>query len=220
MVKQKSETYPMLPTGHWWTLRDRFKQSIPGVVTSNYLATTLKMKEKSARGNVLPYLHEFMLVDEDGKTTELTKKWRDDAEYPEVCKMMLDKVYPQELKDAVPDPANDLEAVRRWFANQTGAGEDAVKKMARIYLTIAQGDVGTKPQKKAKSGAKRLGVKGNPKAMRTNPVKPLPSPGSVKQRPPTFPGVNINLEIHISSDATPDQIDKIFESMAKHIYRK
>jgi len=28
------------------------------------------------------------------------------------------------------------------------------------------------------------------------------------------------LQIHISADATPDQIDKIFESMAKHIYKK
>ena len=37
---------------------------------------------------------------------------------------------------------------------------------------------------------------------------------------PSFPSVHINLEIHISSDATPDQIDKIFESMAKHIYNK
>ena len=32
-------------------------------------------------------------------------------------------------------------------------------------------------------------------------------------------GININLEIHISSDATPDQIDSIFASMAKHIYK-
>lgn len=27
------------------------------------------------------------------------------------------------------------------------------------------------------------------------------------------------LNIHISSDASPEQIDKIFESMSKHIYK-
>ena len=34
------------------------------------------------------------------------------------------------------------------------------------------------------------------------------------------PGLHINIQVHISADATPDQIDKIFESMAKHIYKK
>lgn len=35
-----------------------------------------------------------------------------------------------------------------------------------------------------------------------------------------FPGININLQIHISADATPDQIDQIFASMSKHIYQR
>jgi hypothetical protein len=34
------------------------------------------------------------------------------------------------------------------------------------------------------------------------------------------PGININLEIHISADTSPDQIDQIFASMAKHIYKR
>ena len=36
---------------------------------------------------------------------------------------------------------------------------------------------------------------------------------------PNIPAININLQIHISSDASPEQIDKIFESMSKHIYK-
>ena len=36
---------------------------------------------------------------------------------------------------------------------------------------------------------------------------------------PNVPAININLQIHISSDASPEQIDKIFESMSKHIYK-
>ena len=35
---------------------------------------------------------------------------------------------------------------------------------------------------------------------------------------PNIPAININLQIHISSDASSEQIDKIFESMSKHIY--
>ena len=37
---------------------------------------------------------------------------------------------------------------------------------------------------------------------------------------PKYPEISINLQIHISSDASTDQIDQIFESMAKHIYKK
>jgi len=33
------------------------------------------------------------------------------------------------------------------------------------------------------------------------------------------PEVNINLQIHISADASPDQIDQIFMSMSKHLYK-
>lgn len=34
------------------------------------------------------------------------------------------------------------------------------------------------------------------------------------------PALHIDIQVHISSDAPPEQIDKIFESMAKHIYSK
>lgn len=36
---------------------------------------------------------------------------------------------------------------------------------------------------------------------------------------PNIPALNINLQIHISSDASPEQIEKIFESMSKYIYK-
>ena len=50
--------------------------------------------------------------------------------------------------------------------------------------------------------------------------KETPKPGG-EQRSPTFsPDLNINVQIHISSDADPDQIDNIFESMAKHLFSR
>ena len=45
--------------------------------------------------------------------------------------------------------------------------------------------------------------------------------GKSSQVNPTFsPELNINIQIHISSDAEPNQIDKIFESMAKHLFNQ
>lgn len=36
----------------------------------------------------------------------------------------------------------------------------------------------------------------------------------------TSPSLHIDIQIHIDSDATPEQIDQIFASMAKHLYDK
>jgi hypothetical protein len=67
------KTFPMLPVAHWWALRNKFQQSIPGIVTDNYLATVLDMKVDSARGNVLPYLKQLKIVNDEGKTGERAK---------------------------------------------------------------------------------------------------------------------------------------------------
>lgn len=37
---------------------------------------------------------------------------------------------------------------------------------------------------------------------------------------PTLPALHLDVQIHISADASPEQIDHIFESMAKHLYSK
>jgi hypothetical protein len=36
----------------------------------------------------------------------------------------------------------------------------------------------------------------------------------------TMPSLHIDIQIHISPDTSPEQIDKIFESMATHLYQK
>jgi len=53
---ESRKSYPMLSPTHWWALRKKFRQSIPGVVTDSYLATVLSMAAISARANILPFL--------------------------------------------------------------------------------------------------------------------------------------------------------------------
>ena len=132
-MAEKKTSFPLLPVNHWWTLREKFKQSIPGTVTANYLATVLDMKEVSARGNVLPYLLQLGIIDEDGKTLARAREWRDDTIYPDLCLTIAKEIYPPELLDAVTDPVNDRAAAERWFSNKTGAGVAAVQKMTRFF---------------------------------------------------------------------------------------
>ena len=221
----ETKSFPMLPGAHWWTLRDKFKQSIPGVVTDSYLAAALNMKARSARANILPYLKDIGLIDEEGKTQDLAKEWRDDKQYSEVCKKMRNNIYPGELLAAISNPTEDREVAERWFANHTGAGTSAVKRMTQFFIILAEADASKRPEAKIQ---KPKSNKKDATAIRKTPKKPSAPEISGQVVPPQTgvraplgpPGVCINLEIHISADSTPDQIDKIFESMAKHIYKK
>lgn len=217
----------MLPVGHWWALRKKFKQSIPGVVTDNYLATVLAMSVESVRANVLPFLKPLGIIDDESKTTEQTKLWRDDGHYPEVCKAIVTKVYPKELIDAVPNPRDNREAAKRWFANHTGSGDSACSRMAALYTVLIEADPtlqpdgkGSKPKEKTQ---KKTPTKKITKVKEVQTMPKIETPQMNALVPPLItchgPDVSINLQIHISADASPDQIEQIFAAMAKHIYK-
>lgn len=222
----KKESFPLMPVKQWWALRKKFKQSIPGVVTVNYLSTVLDMKPISARNNVLPYLKMVGIIDLDGKPLELAKRWRDDAEYSSVCDEIKIEVYPPELLDAIPNVSTERPVVERWFANHTGAGEVGVRKMASFYLLLLEADPTKVPET---SPTTTKPIKSNiqlKKPAKLNPVKEAQveseSETIVNVSKPNLnvPSINLNLQIHISADASPEQIEQIFASMAKHVYQR
>ncbi len=221
-MAESKKSYPMLPIGHWWNLRKKFRQSLPGVVTASYLATALNMEERSANANVLPFLKTLGIIDEDGKTTERAKLWRDDEHYPNVCQSILDDVYPSELRHAVTNPTENRRAAEGWFARQSGAGQSAAQRMAALYTVLVEADPSKEPnQKEKKTSAKKATKAKQPVTEVRKDVHPPAAPHNRgSSDTPAAPGVHINLEIHISADSTADQIDQIFASMAKHIYKR
>lgn len=238
MTEDKKASFPMIPNAHWWALRKKFKQSIPGVVTDNYIATVLDMKLSSARANVLPALKATKIIDTDGRPLDRAKRWRDDEQYSAVCEEIRRDVYPQELLDGVANPSSERAAAERWFANHTGAGEAAVRKLVAFYSLLSEAD----PAKGAADAIENAGKRPNAaqperrsRGRRASPsaVEPLaqntaPTASSIDRRThpasnggsPDSPSVYINLQIHISADASTEQIDQIFASMAKHIYKR
>lgn len=228
--------FPMLPISHWWALRKKFRQSIPGVVTDSYLSTVLSMGVNSARANVLPFLKVLGIIDQDGKPTERAKLWRDDAHYTAVCKAIVSEVYPAELRDAVPDPASEKAKARSWFAQHTGVGEEAANRMVSLYSLLVEADSSKQPDldkkptpKKATPKSARAGGASERSSQSANDAPRHPPGGeggdsgsgdARRGSPDHSPEVNINLQIHISADASPDQIDQIFASMAKHLYKR
>ena len=218
-MAEKKITYPMLPLTHWWRLREKFMQSIPGTVTANYLSSVLNMKERSARVNVLPYLRQIGIIDEDGKVLNRAREWRDDVQYPELCATIAKELYPTELLEAVTDPA-DRKSAERWFRNSTGAGNTAVERMTRFFSLLLEANPETKPQSRKAEAKKRPSNVRSKKRGSNEASSVQMHEESEKLGEENAPSVYINLQIHVSSDATPDQIDKIFESMTTHIYQR
>lgn len=226
-------TYPKISRKLWWLLRDRFKKTIPSAVTPTLVTSLAQMADASARANVISPLRELGLLDEDNKPTELASRWRHDDDYAAVCHEIRQKTYPSELIEAYPAPdANQKQSIQSWFMKAGNVGEVAARMYAETYLLLSQADP-TKKEEKASSAAPARAAKAK-STMKTKtsaklaPVtsKTILPPEQVKQEVPEppahsshprIPAIHIDVQVHISPDTSAEQIDRIFESMAKHL---
>ncbi len=95
-MEKDYKTFPNIPVSHWKTLRAQFKKSIPGTVTTNYLASILVMTEASARANIMGPLKIIGLIDENGNVDQdMARKYRDDNQYKDLCNQLIQNNYPQ-----------------------------------------------------------------------------------------------------------------------------
>ncbi len=236
MTDEKKKGYPKIPLNNWFLLREKFKQRAPEKVSPSYVATALSMGEASARANIIPPLKVFGLIDEAGKPTDLAYDWRDDDKYPQVCETIVEKVYPQELRDLFHDAHADVKTVERWFARDAKVGESAARAYAATYLLLLEGDLSRAKDQgaKAKAGTSTQArpAKTKSKVAAKSGVSRNQPPAEAASAPPAqvanhgdtgtgkrgfSPQLHVDIQIHISPDSSPDQIDKIFESMAKHL---
>ncbi|MGF6126893.1 hypothetical protein QF019_002102 [Pseudomonas frederiksbergensis] len=226
-------SYANIPDANWWTIRDLLKKKVPSVISASYISSALNIGEPSAN-NLLGPLRKLGLIDESFKPTELAYDWRDDEKYPEVCKKIFEAQYPEEVRDLFHTADADPARLTSWFMNKARCGEGTAKKYTRLYLLLIKADP---------SGATNTAVKKEVKPSQQSTNKPLqkkpiqsveknPSRNTeIKQAPPhdltqpslhsrlfnASPELHINIQLHISPESSADQIDKIFESMAKHL---
>ena len=220
-MAKRDKTYPTISSSSWWQLREEFVRRIPSAVTATYLSTVLKMSPDSAQSNVLTQLKLLGLVDVEGKPTERATRWRDIGQYARVCAELCTEIYPQELLEAVPDPITEKTKAFSWFANKTGMGKNAVDKMVRVYsLLVAADDSNRLTEKTPKSKSARKTVTTTTRHQST----PSPAGQNIKQKTQDTqegePSLHLNVQLHISPDASAEQIDQIFESMTRHIYKR
>ena len=72
-----SNSYPMISEKNWWTIREKFKASLPAIATPNYVKTLLTLSsDSSANSNVITPMRRMGLLDEENKPTALaTGAW-------------------------------------------------------------------------------------------------------------------------------------------------
>ncbi len=193
---------------------------MPGRVDADYLQSVLGLTSAASAGNLIGPLRTLGLIDGDGGPTNRALDWRQDESYGQVCEEMLADVYPDTLRSAFPDPTVDPKGVTSWFGRNTGAGQNASSGMASLYALISSRDPEA-GQKSAltKSGSNKSGASARstakPKPKGSNRSNGNENRGRTRR---VESALNVNVQVHISSDASADQIDHIFKSMADHLY--
>lgn len=223
-------SFPKIAESSWWKLRDLFKRKVPTIVTPTYLATALSMGEASANSNLIGPFKKIGIIDKDGKPTDLAYEWRDDHKYKQVCEKLIEEYYPQEIRDLFHSPDSDLQKLTNWFMSHARCGEPAAKMFARFYLLLLKADLSEAEAAAAPKQPKEKKAPVKTKQSKKDIEKPAQSEIAHNQEQPErrtgihtgtklshAPELHINIQLHISPESSADQIDKIFESMAKHL---
>ncbi|MBQ8174705.1 MAG: DUF5343 domain-containing protein [Clostridia bacterium] len=226
----EKQFYPAISEKSWWQLRSQFKKTIPSVVNVSYLKSLLSLNSDQSARNILAPLKQMGIIDTDGKPQPRATDWRSDVKYPDVCSAIISEIYPQELLDLFPDAQVDNATAKSWFMDTCSLGDNAAGKITSTFSMLKSGQIksdadvtkASASPKKAKSNKPQKSI---PADNANKPVSASPMP-AVDVNTPTIPAsaasptpsVHIDLQIHISPDASPEQIDSIFASMAKHLY--
>lgn len=235
--------YPYLSANVLIQLRQMFQRTMPSRVTVTYLQSALGFEKEKGAKNLLPQLRSLGLIDDAGTPTDLAARFRIDDDYPEVAREIVEAVYPQELRELFPGPDADISRVAAWLMRHTGGGQASAAAQARLYVVLTSGKVpssekSTKPSAAGGTGggstrpaaprrSRRTADEAGKQASDTaagSRLEPGASTGSANTPtlPPTqggsLPGLHIDIQIHIDAEATTDQIDAVFASMAKHLY--
>jgi hypothetical protein len=215
-------TYPKIPAKAWRELRSRAATAPSIKITPSLVASLLSMKgEDSAQTNIVRPMRQLGLIEEDGSLTPRGGKWRVDASYADACQEIIDQVYPDELA-ALTDGsgAPDKSKLTDWFS--LTFGESNARQMAATYAMIAAKTIPEAPTSSASKPSSNDSRRNKPAAADRPAAQRSGNDAPSKSDPPSLPdpSLQLSIQIHIPADATPEQVDHIFASMAKHLYKR
>lgn len=209
--------YPQLPKGVWRGVWSILRKTPSRKLDEMALSAELGVQPTAAKA----YAREFMklgILDEEYRPTVLANRWRQDGEDAEIIKQILDSSYPEDLRDLAPVGDIDRGKIIRWFMNG-GLGEGSAKNRAATYIMLSEGigedaSIPTRPTQR-NNAPKQNDEKGAGRVA----SRAKPAAASPEAQGGFTPELAVNVQIHISADATSDQIEAIFASMKRHFSR-
>lgn len=210
----EASVFPQVPANVWWGVRNVIARNPRVTLDSTSLATLLNVQPTAAR-QYATQLQQLGIVDENYKVTDLAGRWRTDEAYTSARQEILEKVYPGALLELA-EPTNENRAmIERWFTGQ-GLGVGTAKNKTATYLLVG-GDLPSeikseKVKKTAQNG--QSSKASSAKSIKKNATSEPPTriPPSAESMP-----LNVNVQIHISADASSDQINSIFDAMRRYL---
>ncbi len=104
--------------------------------------------------------------------------------------------------------------IRNFMSANSPGGQSVIDKAVRTFQTLCKEADFSNTENEPKQVNRDIQEKTTP-AIESQ----LPTTPSIKE-PTTNPSLHIDIQIHISSEASATQIDNIFDSMARHLYKK
>lgn len=207
-------SFPQIPSTVWWGVRALLNKTPRMALSDDILGVELRVQPAAAKQYVAE-LKRVGILNEDNKATDLAHKWRMSDTYHEAVKIILAQSYGESLQTIAPMSTDRAKAID-WFQRQ-GLGEGAARNKAATYFLIASPEPGeTTGKSPTQSTARPRPTKQIRPSHATRGSGDEERKEAMSSEGTIFP-VNLNLQIHISADASVEQIDAIFGSMRKHL---
>jgi hypothetical protein len=122
-----------------------------------------------------------------------------------------------------------MTTAQRWFLRETGAGQARANILAAFYRLLAAGDPtgGEDGQRRAERQQAPQRQQRAPRGQAQRRSNTDDQNGAStkdattdRQQQAPLPSLSVAVQVYIDKDMTPDQVDHVFASMARHLYGK
>ena len=143
----------MIPIQSWRDVREL----CAGRADYKFDAETLEKEleavtSRNAAVGLISSLSAIGLLDDNGQLTELGLKWSNDATYPEACREIIKKYFPEETCDAIDaEVLSNAEVINR-YAELTEMNQAGAKKNIRVLRMLMEDSSQTRPASAPEQG--------------------------------------------------------------------
>ena len=213
--------FPQIPATVWWGMRAILNRTPTAVFDERFLAIQLNVQEVAAK-QYIAELTSVGILNDERKATPLALEWRLEPSYRDAVDKLVKVIYPKALLDVAPHEEGDRQKATSFFMRE-GLGQGAAGNKAATYFMIGSPTPNESPvrsqEKSTPVGKSATAHQKSKSAYRQVPEMP-PKSASGKDSGSDGIPLNVNVQIHISADATSDQIESIFSAMRRYLYDK